>query len=156
VPPISFGLMMNLVGAANASTKDQLWGFISRYVPGATPESEPELDRLAGYAIAYYEDFVAPHKAYRLPNEQERRAMEDLRARLVALDEDTDGDTIQTEVFSAGKAAEFENLRDWFKALYECLLGQSQGPRMGGFFALYGLKNSIDMLDKVLNGEKLS
>lgn len=156
VPPISFGLMMNLVGAANASNKDQLWGFISRYVAGATPESEPELDRLAGYAIAYYEDFVAPHKAYRLPNEQERAAMEDLRARLAALDENTDGDTVQTEVFSAGKSAEFENLRDWFKALYECLLGQSQGPRMGGFFALYGLKNSIEMLDKVLSGEKLS
>jgi hypothetical protein len=33
----------------------------------------------------------------------------------------------------------FESLRDWFKALYETLLGSSQGPRMGSFIALYGI-----------------
>lgn len=156
VPPVTFGLMLNLVGAAHADSKEKLWGFLSRYVEGATSESEPELDKLAGYAIAYYEDFVAPNKVFRLPDEQEKAAMADLRDRLAAMPPHSSGDEIQTVVYEAGKSAGFESLRDWFKALYECLLGQSQGPRMGGFFALYGLENSIAMLDKVLSGEKLA
>ena len=153
---ISFSLLLNLVSAANAETKAQLWGFIERYAPGATPESEPFVDRLAGYALAYYEDFVKPGKTYRAPSEKERAAMEDLVARLKALDAgETDPEVIQTEVFAVGKAHEFENLRDWFQALYEVLLGQSQGPRFGGLAALYGVPETIRLIERALAGEDL-
>ncbi|MFZ5610484.1 MAG: lysine--tRNA ligase [Pseudomonadota bacterium] len=153
VPPIAFSLLLNLVGAAHAGDKEALWGFISRYVPGATAQSAPELDRLAGYALAYYEDFIRPTRVFRAPDAREAAAMKDLAARLKALGPTIDAEAIQYEVYEAGKAAGFENLRDWFKALYECLLGQSQGPRMGGFFALYGLANAIALIEKVLAGE---
>ena len=83
--PVSFSLLLNLVSAADASTKDLLWAFIARYLPGATPESEPLLDQLAGYAIHYYEDFVKPAKRFRTPSEQERAAMIALVAALKAL-----------------------------------------------------------------------
>jgi lysyl-tRNA synthetase class 1 len=86
---VSFSLMLNLVSAANASTKDILWGFLSRYLPGATPETQPLLDRLAGYAINYYEDFVKPSKTFRAPDDKERAAILDLLARLKALPADT-------------------------------------------------------------------
>ena len=56
--PITFGLLLNLVSVSHAHSKDVLWGFLARYAPGATPENNPILDRLAGYAIRYYEDFV--------------------------------------------------------------------------------------------------
>ncbi|XBQ14801.1 MAG: lysine--tRNA ligase [Oceanicaulis sp.] len=155
--PISFSLMLNLVSAANAQTKDQLWGFITRYAPGATPETEPFIDRLAGYALAYYEDFVKPEKSYRAPTGKERAAMEDLIARLKALDPaETDPEIIQTEVFAAGKAHAFENLRDWFQGLYEVLLGQSQGPRFGGLAALYGVPETIRLIERALQGDDLS
>jgi lysyl-tRNA synthetase class 1 len=155
--PISFSLLLNLVSAANASGKDALWGFISRYAPEATPETEPFLDRLAGYALAYYEDFVKPSKSYRAPTDLERAAMQDLVARLKALDPaETDAETIQQEVYAAGKDRGIENLRDWFKALYEVLLGQSQGPRFGGFAAIYGLPRTIDLIERALAGEDLS
>jgi lysyl-tRNA synthetase class 1 len=65
--------MLNLVSAANASTKDILWGFLERYLPGATPASEPLLDKLVGYAINYYEDFVRPAKAFRAPDARSAR-----------------------------------------------------------------------------------
>jgi lysyl-tRNA synthetase class 1 len=151
--PLSFSLLLNLVSAADASTKDILWGFISRYMPGATPESEPTLDRLVGYAINYYEDFVKPSKQFRAPDEKERAAIGELLARLKALPADADAETIQNEVFEVGKAAGFEPLRAWFQALYEVLLGQSQGPRFGSFAAIFGLERTIALIEKALSGE---
>ncbi|TNE61511.1 MAG: lysine--tRNA ligase [Alphaproteobacteria bacterium] len=152
--PISFALLLNLVSAANAEDKETLWGFVGRYVEGADAESYPELDRLMGYALKYYDDFVKPSKAFRLAEAQERAGFESLKKRLLDLNpNETDAEVIMTEVYSAGKDAQFENLRDWFKACYEVLLGQSQGPRMGGFIALYGIKESLDLVDKAIKGE---
>ena len=149
--PVSFALLLNLVSASNASTRDILWGFLSRYSPGVTPESEPLLDRMTGYALNYYEDFVKPAKRFRAPDERERKAIEDLRARLAALPADCrDSETIQNEVYAAGKAAGFEPLRLWFQALYEVLLGQSQGPRFGSFAAIFGLPNTLALIDEGL------
>ena len=148
--PVSFALLLNLVSAANAEDKDQLWGFISRYAPDASPQTHPLLDQLAGYAIRYYQDFVKPTKTYRAPDDQERAAMADLAARLRAWDGDVTQDALQTLTFSVGKDHNFENLRDWFKALYEVLLGQSQGPRFGGFIALYGLSETADLIESRL------
>lgn len=153
--PLTFALLLNLVGVAGTDDKATLWGFVSRYAQGATAADHPELDRMMGYALAYYRDFVAPHKQYRLPDERERGAIQDLDQRLAAADPAADADTLQHEVFEAGKAAQFDNLRDWFKALYEILLGQPQGPRMGGFIALYGVSETRAMLAKVLAGEAL-
>jgi lysyl-tRNA synthetase class 1 len=149
--PVSFSLLLNLVSAANASDKQILWGFLSRYLPGATPESEPMLDRLAGYAINYYEDFVLPAKKFRPPTDKERAAFADLLARLKALPADCkDAELIQNEVYEAGKAAGFEPLRSWFQALYEVLLGQSQGPRFGSFAAIFGLGNTVGLIEQAL------
>jgi len=152
--PVSFSLMLNLVSAANASSREILWGFLGRYLPGATPQTEPLLDRLAGYAINYYEDFVRPTKRFRAPDARERAAMEDLAARLRALPADLqDAEAIQNEVYEAGKAAGFEPLRGWFTALYEVLLGQSQGPRFGSFAAIFGLDRTLALIDRALAGE---
>ena len=147
--PVSFALLLNLVSAANADNKEALWGFISRYVDGANAAAYPELDRIMGYAIKYYEDFVLPTKSFREASSQERTAFESLKARLSALDAgEQDAELIMTEVYSAGKDADFDNLRDWFKACYEVLLGQSQGPRMGGFIALYGIRETLDLIEE--------
>ncbi|MEM6625082.1 MAG: lysine--tRNA ligase [Pseudomonadota bacterium] len=145
--PLSFALLLNLVSVANAETKDVLWGFISRYAPEATPENAPYLDQMAGYAIRYYADFVKPQKSYRTPDEKERAALADLAERLAAFDGEVTGEALQTLVFEVGKAHEFEPLRDWFKAIYEVLLGQSQGPRFGGFMALYGVEETRALIE---------
>ena len=154
--PVSFSLLLNLVSAADASTKDLLWAFIARYLPGATPESEPLLDQLAGYAIHYYEDFVKPAKRFRAPSDQERAAMLALVAKLKALPAGADAEAIQNEVFEVGKAAGFEPLRLWFTALYEVLLGQSQGPRFGSFAAIFGVDRTVALIERALAGELTS
>ncbi|WP_168072459.1 lysine--tRNA ligase [Caulobacter sp. SSI4214] len=149
--PVSFSLMLNLVSAADASTKEILWGFLSRYIPGATPESQPLLDRLAGYAINYYEDFVKPSKTFRAPTDQERAAMLDLLAKLKAMPAGTqDAELIQNEVFEVGKTHGFDPLRAWFQALYEVLLGQSQGPRFGSFAAIFGIDRTVALIEEKL------
>ena len=153
---ISFALLLNLASACNSDDKDVLWGFISRYAPDATPESEPILARLVEHAIHYYQDFVKPEKRYRAPSETERAALEDLIATLEALPAGADGAAIQNDVYEVGKRNGFENLRDWFKALYETLLGREQGPRMGSFIALYGVEETISLIRRVLAGEDIS
>lgn len=151
--PVSFSLLLNLVSAADASTADILWAFLSRYIPGSTPETEPLLAKLVGYALNYYEDFVKPAKTFRAPTDQERAAIQDLAARLRALPDGADAEAIQNEVFEAGKAGGFEPLRAWFTALYEVLLGQSQGPRFGSFVAIFGIERTLALIDKALAGD---
>ena len=122
----------------------------------ATPATNPMLDELIGYAINYYRDFVKPEKNYRPPEIGERAALEDLVNTLENLPAGADAETVQTEVYEVGKRHDFADLRSWFKALYEILLGQSQGPRMGSFIALYGRDETVALIKKVLTGEKLA
>jgi lysyl-tRNA synthetase class 1 len=151
--PVSFGLLLNLASVAHAEDDAVLWGFISRYKPGTTKESSPLLARLVGYTLNYYRDFVRPAKHYRAPTEIERAAFTELADALARLPADADAETFQTEVYEVGKRHEFAELRDWFKALYEVLFGQSQGPRMGSFIALYGRAETIDLIRRALAGE---
>ncbi|MEM1088639.1 MAG: lysine--tRNA ligase, partial [Pseudomonadota bacterium] len=149
--PVSFALLLNLVSAVLPTDRAQLWGYISRYAPDATPETHPLLDTLAGYAMAYYRDFVEATKSYRAPTDQERTALTDLAGRLRSYDGAIDPAELQTLVFSVGKENGFaENIRAWFTALYEVLFGQPQGPRFGSFIALYGVEDTADMIEKAL------
>ncbi len=154
--PLSFAVLLNLASVCNTEDKAVLWGFISRYVPSATPESQPLLDELVGYAIRYYTDFVKPSKNYRAPSDTERAALEDLAGALDGLGAGATAEDIQNQVYEIGKRFDFEPLRDWFKALYEILLGQEQGPRMGSFVALYGVPETTALIRRALAGEDLS
>jgi len=150
---VPFSMLLNLASAASADDKDVLWGFIRRYAPDATAESHPGLDAAAGFAVRYFNDYVKPTKTYRAPDDRERQALEKLSEALRAWTAEADGDELQSLVFAIGKAAEFDPLRDWFKAIYEVLLGASQGPRFGGFIALYGVSETADLIDQALAGK---
>lgn len=153
--PVSFALLLNLVNAANTDDPQVLWKFINQYSADATPETSPMLDRLVGYAIRYYQDFVLPTKQYRAPDDRERAALSDLAERLSDMEEGLDANDYMTEVFSAGKENGYDKdeLRDWFKAIYEVLLGQSQGPRFGSFIQLYGVKETARLIEDALSGK---
>jgi len=150
---VPFAMLLNLASVVGAADKAKLWGFIRRYAPEASPETHPDLDAAAGYALAYFRDFVAPTRAYRLPDDRERAAMEDLVARLRPHEGETDPEALQAVVYAVGKEHGFEPLRDWFTALYEVLLGASQGPRFGGFVALYGVAETEALIARALTGE---
>ena len=148
--PVTFGLLLNLVSVMGDATKEQVWGYLGNYVPDATPDKYPELDRLIDRALVYGRDFVAPTLQRRAPEGVEIAALRRLDEELSALPEDTNAEDIQNLVYEIGKTGGFENLRDWFKALYETLLGAEQGPRMGSFIALYGIANSRRLIADAL------
>lgn len=173
---ISFAMLLNLASVSSAETKDAIWGFINKYAPDASPETNPVMDAAAGFAVRYYHDFVKPAKVFRAPNEQEAAALADLAVGLADVDRAkamidkknadmgkepadlsnyslVDGDDLQALVFAVGKNHGFDNLREWFQAIYEVLLGASQGPRFGGFVALYGVDETIALINQGLSGE---
>ena len=148
--------MLFLVSASGAHTRDVLWGFSRADAPDASPEKNPGLERLVGYALRYYEDFVKPAKQYRAPDAKERDALADLAARLEALGDERDGTLVQNVVYEVGKAHGFEPLRAWFAALYEVLFGQTAGPRFGSFAALFGCAETAALIRRALDGEFLA
>jgi len=154
VPSLSFNLLLNLVGACHAEDPEIVWHYISRYAPGETPQGSLLLDQLVHHAVAYYQDFIKPTKVYRVPTEDEARALGELKVKLEEFEGVIDAERLQSLVYEVGKAHEdtFPKLRDWFRALYQILLGQEQGPRMGSFIALYGLSETAALLTNAMDG----
>ncbi|ANU08317.1 lysine--tRNA ligase [Paraurantiacibacter namhicola] len=164
--PVTYSLLLNLVGVLGAeATEEQVWNYLLSYDEkaygvgfneGASQEAQFDVEqtirKLIRTALAYNRDFVAPHLVKRAPNASEAEALRALDAYLADAAEDTSAEDLQTQVYEIGKREEFgfENLRDWFKALYETLLGSEQGPRMGSFIALYGIANSRKLIAEAL------
>jgi lysyl-tRNA synthetase class 1 len=161
--PIPFAMLLTLVSASNAENAETLWGFIGHYRPGVTPQTHPKLNALVQYAIHYFRDFVLPAKRFREPSEAERAALLDLRDGLAQLPADAPAEEIQEVVYEVGRREPFLDRRkanpkdgkpgvslEWFNMLYQVLFGQEKGPRFGSFAALYGLDNTIAMIDGAL------
>ncbi len=166
--PLTFAVLLNLASASNAHSTDVLWGFILRHVPGVGPKTHPDLDKLVGYAVRYYQDFVEPTKSFRDPDETERAALAELDGALATLEgEGNDTDlAIQNAVYEVGRS--FERFQDaqkkapdgrpgvslaWFSMLYEVLLGLPRGPRFGSFAAIYGIAETRQLIHKAIAGE---
>ncbi len=143
---LSYSLLLNLAAACNPDNADILWGFIAKYDASLSKANAPYLDNLVGLAVNYYNDFVKPNKNYRAATAQEKTALLKLKAEL----EDcsiSEASELQNLVYQIGNDFEF-NLKEWFQALYEILLGQSTGPRMGSFIALFGIKETISLIEE--------
>jgi lysyl-tRNA synthetase, class I len=164
--PVPFSFLLTLVSASNASDRATLWGFISRYAPGVTPETHPELDRLAGFAVRYFEDFVRPAKRFGAPDDVEGRALADLDRALGALGAGAGGEAIQNAALDV--ARRIERYQDhskqspeggpgvsgsFFAMLYAVLIGQERGPRFGSFAALYGVEETRALIRDALARE---
>jgi len=162
--PITFAMLLTLVSSSNAENAETLWGFIGRYRPGVTSQTHPHLDALVSYAIHYYRDFVLPTKTFREPSEVERVALTDLRDALAQLPANANAEQIQDVVYEIGRREPFLDKSgkgktkdgkpgvslEWFNMLYQVLLGQEKGPRFGSFAAVYGLQNTVEMIDGAL------
>ena len=160
--PVSFQLLLTLVSSSNAENAETLWGFIGRYRPGVTSKTHPKLDQLVKYAIQYFRDFVLPEKKFRDPDAVERKALTDLRDALSQLKPGSTAEEIQNVVYEIGRSPPFldETKKakdgrpgvslDWFNMLYQVLLGQEKGPRFGSFAAVYGIDNTVAMIDGAL------
>ena len=153
--PVPFGMLLNLASVVNADTPDMLWGFLRRYSPDAVPGASPFFDALITHAIRYYQDFVKPSKEFRAPDAIERAALEDLASTLRAMPPGQSAEGIQDIVYEVGKRHPFPELKAWFACLYQVLLGQQEGPRFGGFVALYGVAETIRLIEDRLSAPAL-
>ncbi|WP_206452861.1 lysine--tRNA ligase [Aurantimonas marina] len=166
---VPFAMLLNLVSASHASNTATLWGFITRYAPGVTPETDPDLDRLVAYALRYFEDFVRPSKTFRAPDAVEREALEALDAKLAALPKNADGEAIQNALLDVARPIErYQDHKktgpqggpgvsvEWFQALYQILIGQERGPRFGSFAALYGIAETRALIRDALDGQLIA
>ncbi len=149
--PVPFGMLLNLASVVNADTPDMLWGFLRRYSPDAAPGNSPFFDTLVGHAVRYYQDFVRPAKQFRAPAAVERAALDDLAGALRRLPPGQAPEAVQDVVYEVGKRHPFPALKDWFACLYQVLLGQAEGPRFGGFVALYGVAETIRLIEDRLS-----
>lgn len=149
---ISFGVLLNLVSVSNASSEDVLWKFVKNFSPDLDRSKHPILEGLITNAIAYFNDHVKIHKKYRQANELETKALLELIQEIKKMPESLTPEEIQTIVFSVGKNYyPKEELRNWFKAIYEVVFGDEQGPRMGSFICFFGKQETVDLITKSLN-----
>jgi lysyl-tRNA synthetase, class I len=165
--PVSFTLLLNVVSACNASDPQVLWGYLQRYAPGISPETHPVLNKLVGYAINYFHDFVKPAKTYRAADDVEQGALKALSDALAKLPENASADDIQNALYDVGRSIpryqdfEAKNATPdrpgvslaWFNAIYQILLGEEKGPRFGPFVALYGVSETRALIADALAGK---
>jgi len=164
---ISFGMLLNLAAVANSEDPAVLWGFLRRYAPNVSPQNHPRLDKLVGYAVRYFRDFVRPSKTYRDPDAVETEALKSVLVMLEGLPQDASAEVIQTALYDVARAIpRYQDLKakgatperpgvsnDWFSMLYAVLLGEARGPRFGSFVALYGIAETRALIEKALRGD---
>ena len=149
---ITFGVLLNLVSASNAANEEVLWKFVKNFRPETDRSQHPILEGLIKNAISYFNDHVKINKKYRAANEQERKALLELNEEIKKMPEGLTPEEMQTIVFTVGKNYyPKEELRNWFKAIYEVVFGDEQGPRMGSFICFFGKEETIDLINKSLN-----
>lgn len=157
--PVSYSMLLNLVNITNTSDKDIIWKYINNYEENVNPESNPLLDEMVSGAINYYKDFIEPNKDYRIPSNQDKNVLNALALRLEVVydlaDDDLSGKDLSEflmseAIYPVGKEIfgdDKDALRDdYFKMLYQVLMGQNSGPRFGQFAVIYGVNNTIDLL----------
>ena len=146
-----FSMLLNIVGSSNARSKEVLWKFIKKFHNEIDPKSHKILDELTTYAINYFIDEVEPKKKFKKPNNNEKKVLEKLINVLKKTPQNTPAEDIQTKIYTIGKENGYsKNLRDWFKLIYEVFFGEENGPRMGFFISFFGVKETIDLMEKKL------
>ena len=147
-----FSMLLNLVGSSNANNKEILWKFIKRFHREINSQDYPILDSLTDYAINYFKDKVEPNKKFKIPNDKEKKALNNLVIKLKDLKKNLSPEEIQTLIYSTGKESGYEkNLRDWFKLIYQVLFGEEDGPRVGFFVSFFGIKETISLINEKIN-----
>ena len=147
---ITFNMILNLASVCNAESSQILWNFIENYNPDIDRKKQPTLEKLLEFGVEFYKQFILPNKKYRGPSAQEKEGFKELLDFLNTKGDEIDAETIQTKIYDIGMSLNYENLREWFGAFYEVILGQKQGPRLGSFIKFYGIKKTISLLNEKL------
>ena len=149
---MTFSMLLNLVETSNANSKDLLWKFVKKYKQNIEEKEYPIFDKLIEYAIKYFNDVIKINKKYKKPNEQEKLALNELIKILDQCNDEMSPEDIQTKIYTAGKENGYkDNLRDWFRLIYEVVFGEENGPRMGFFISFFGVKETKQLIEEKIS-----
>jgi lysyl-tRNA synthetase class 1 len=145
---MTFSMLLNLVETSNADNKELLWKFVKKHKKNISEKNYPIFDNLIGYAIRYFNDVIKLKKKYKKPNDEEKNALKALIKTLDKCNDEMNPEDIQTLIYSTGKENGYaENLRDWFKLIYEVVFGDENGPRMGFFISFFGVNETKQLIE---------
>ena len=149
---MSFSMLLNLVETSNADNKELLWKFVKKHKKDISEDQHPIFDKLVGYAIKYFNDVIKQKKKYKTPNQNEKKALEALIGALNDCNDQMQPEEIQTKIYTVGKENGYkDNLRDWFKLIYEVVFGDENGPRMGFFISFFGVNETKKIIQDKIN-----
>ena len=149
---MTFSMLLNLVETSNANSKDLLWKFVKKYKQNIEEKEYPIFDKLIEYAIKYFNDVIKINKKYKKPNEQEKLALNELIKILDQCNDEMSPEDIQTKIYTTGKENGYkDNLRDWFRLIYEVVFGEENGPRMGFFISFFGVKETKQLIEEKIS-----
>ena len=149
---MSFSMLINLVETSNATSKEILWKFVKKYKTNINEKNFPIFDQLVGYAIKYFNEVIRKTKKYIKPSDKEKIALNELIKKLEGCNNKMTPEEIQTEIYTVGKENGYkDNLRNWFKLIYQVIFGDENGPRMGFFISFFGLNETIELIKKKIN-----
>lgn len=142
---ISYGLILNLVNACNSTDPAVIWPYIEKFTHCDLRTCDFFVRMIEGI-IQYYKEFIEKHKQYIVPSDKDKELILQLRDFLSSLEKDSSAETIQNGLYRIARENGVE-IAAWFKLLYQVLLGAESGPRFGSFIALYGVKQTIRLID---------
>ncbi len=144
---MTFSMLLNLVEASNSDTRDLVWKFVKKYKKNISEKAHPIFNGLISYAIKYFKEVIEKNKKYKKPNISELKALKALVQALESCNDQMDPEEIQTKIYSVGKENGYrENLRDWFKLIYQVVFGDENGPRMGFFISFFGVNETKELI----------
>lgn len=151
---ISYSLLVNVAENLGSDDAELLYDYARRY--DATVEENAEFFRpLCHHVLAYIKDTNSRRPGTvlgQLPPGDYFSALQSLSVDLDALADANSfrGEMLQNLVFAVGRKHGLEP-GNWFRFLYETLLGKTQGPRLGSFFAMLGPDKVRALLHKAIN-----
>ena len=149
---MTFSMLLNLVETSNANTKDLLWKFVKKNNSNIKEKNFPIFDKLIGYSIKFFNEVIKESKKYKIPSSNEKKALEELIVALGECNDKMSPEEIQTKIYSVGKENGYkDNLRDWFKLIYEVVFGDVNGPRLGFFISFFGIEETKILIKEKLN-----
>ena len=149
--PVSYNILLNLVSASTEKDATVILNFVKKYVGKIEDKNLDFLNTLIDRVTNFDNDISQNESKFKVPNELELKIFNDLIARLLVMKNEIDAETIQTEIYQIGIRNKFENLRDWFKLIYQVLFGKDDGPRFGTFVAIYGVEKTVKLIESRIN-----
>ena len=139
---VNYRLVVELAKIFKEDRADRVMKKLQDY--GAIKEAEPEIEKLIELAGNFSNEFVQQEKSQVTIDDTAKKALKIL---VEALDAEENPEDIQNTIYQIAKSNDIQP-KDFFKLLYQIILGTSRGPKIGPFISDIGRKQVAKMLSE--------